>query len=229
MRLAPPVARLAAGFLGALPDAPDDTLAADSEVNTPFPSSSQQVVQWLRRFAFFAIGFKMVRVDHLAWTVTPPPHASAASSDNADVDMRSTFARPSLGRRSPSRRRPSPLLPISTQGKGVEGSKNKKKALVARRTLAHAAEPRRGGHPRALGGLRGIVEDLPDWCKRPDFEAGVWLNPGALEQLWPHLSAALSDKIGTVVGNILAKITPLGISLSFSEFTLGTEPLPVGG
>ena len=68
-----------------------------------------------------------------------------------------------------------------------------------------------------------IVEDLPDWCKRPDFETSVWLN-GALEQLWPHLSAALSDKIGTVVGNILAKITPLGISLSFSEFTR-TEPL----
>lgn len=107
----------------------------------------------------------------------------------------------------------------------MEGSKNAKKALVARRTLTpmlldHAA----ADTLVSLGGLRGIVEDLPDWCKRPDFETCVWLN-GALEQLWPHLSAALSDKIGTVVGNILAKITPLGISLSFSEFTLGTEPL----
>ena len=109
----------------------------------------------------------------------------------------------------------------------MEGSKNKKKALVARRTLS----PMLLNHAAAdtlvsLGGLRGIVEDLPDWCKRPDFETSVWLN-GALEQLWPHLSAALSDKIGTVVGNILAKITPLGISLSFSEFTLGTEPLQI--
>ena len=76
----------------------------------------------------------------------------------------------------------------------------------------------------SAGGLRGIVADLPEWCKRPGHETNVWLN-AALAQLWPHLSTALSDKIGGAVGKILAKITPLGISMSFREFNLGNESL----
>ena len=65
---------------------------------------------------------------------------------------------------------------------------------------------------------------MPEWCKRPGHETNVWLN-AALAQLWPHLSTALSDKIGGAVGKILAKITPLGISMSFREFNLGNESL----
>ena len=78
----------------------------------------------------------------------------------------------------------------------------------------------------SAGGLRGIVADLPEWCKRPGYETSVWLN-GIITQLWPHLSTALSDKIGAALGKILAKITPLGISLSFREFKLGNESLNV--
>ena len=56
----------------------------------------------------------------------------------------------------------------------------------------------------SAGGLRGIVADLPEWCKRPGHETNVWLN-AALAQLWPHLSTALSEKIGGAIGKILAK------------------------
>ena len=76
----------------------------------------------------------------------------------------------------------------------------------------------------SAGGLRGIVADLPEWCKRPGHETNVWLN-AALAQLWPHLSTALSEKIGGAIGKILAKITPMGISMSFREFNLGNESL----
>ena len=76
----------------------------------------------------------------------------------------------------------------------------------------------------SAGGLRGIVADLPEWCKRPGHETNVWLN-AALAQLWPHLSIALSDKIGGALGKILAKITPMGVSMSFREFNLGNESL----
>ena len=76
----------------------------------------------------------------------------------------------------------------------------------------------------SLGGLRALTADLPEWVRRPEFETNAWLN-GALEQLWPHLSHALSDKIGTAVGKVLARITPLGITLSFREFNLGNEPM----
>lgn len=76
----------------------------------------------------------------------------------------------------------------------------------------------------SVGGLRGVVADLPEWCKRPGHETNVWLN-AALAQLWPHLSTALSEKIGGAIGKILAKITPMGISMSFREFNLGNESL----
>ena len=66
--------------------------------------------------------------------------------------------------------------------------------------------------------------DLPQWCKKPDHETTVWLN-GLLAELWPQLSAALSEKIGTAVGKKLARISPLGLNLSFKEFGLGNEAI----
>tara|TARA_B110000240_G_scaffold177195_1_gene205635 strand:+ start:1049 stop:3310 length:2262 start_codon:yes stop_codon:yes gene_type:complete len=129
----------------------------------------------------------------------------------------------------------------------------KKKALVSRRLLT----PYLLNHADcesfvSAGGLRGIVGDLPEWCKRPEFETVLWLN-GVITTLWPHLSAgkglsqsphsasliahtrltlsflprALSQKIGTALGKIVGKISPLGISLSFREFALGNESLNV--
>ena len=95
--------------------------------------------------------------------------------------------------------------------------------LVARRTLTplllnHAA----ADTLVAIGGLRAVIGEMPQWCKHPEYETITWLN-AALAQLWPQLSAALSTTIGGAVGKILAKISPLGLSLSFKEFSLGTE------
>ena len=110
-------------------------------------------------------------------------------------------------------------------GKRTERAKAAKKRLVARRTLT----PLLLDHKRAdtlvdAGGLAAIVGDLPQWCKRPDHETTVWLN-GLLAELWPQLSAALSEKIGTAVGKKLARISPLGLNLSFKEFGLGNEAI----
>lgn len=110
-------------------------------------------------------------------------------------------------------------------GKRTERAKAAKKRLVARRTLT----PLLLDHKRAdtlvdAGGLTAIVGDLPQWCKKPDHETTVWLN-GLLAELWPQLSAALSEKIGTAVGKKLARISPLGLNLSFKEFGLGNEAI----
>ena len=110
-------------------------------------------------------------------------------------------------------------------GKRTERAKAAKKRLVARRTLT----PLLLDHKRAdtlvdAGGLAAIVGDLPQWCKKPDHETTVWLN-GLLAELWPQLSAALSEKIGTAVGKKLARISPLGLNLSFKEFGLGNEAI----
>lgn len=77
-----------------------------------------------------------------------------------------------------------------------------------------------------IGGLRALMGDIPQWCKRPDHETVVWLN-SALGQLWPHLSAALSTTVGNVVGRILGRISPLGMNLSFKEFNMGSEALTI--
>ena len=110
-------------------------------------------------------------------------------------------------------------------GKRTERAKAAKKRLIARRTLT----PLLLDHKHAdtlvdAGGLAAIVGDLPQWCKRPDHETTVWLN-GLLAELWPQLSAALSEKIGTAVGKKLARISPLGLNLSFKEFGLGNEAI----
>ena len=110
-------------------------------------------------------------------------------------------------------------------GKRTERAKAAKKRLVARRTLT----PLLLDHKHAdtlvdAGGLAAIVGDLPQWCKRPDHETTSWLN-GLLAELWPQLSAALSEKIGTAVGKKLARISPLGLNLSFKEFGLGNEAI----
>ena len=110
-------------------------------------------------------------------------------------------------------------------GKRTERAKAAKKRLVARRTLT----PLLLDHKHAdtlvdAGGLAAIVGDLPQWCKKPDHETTVWLN-GLLAELWPQLSAALSEKIGTAVGKKLARISPLGLNLSFKEFGLGNEAI----
>jgi hypothetical protein len=63
-------------------------------------------------------------------------------------------------------------------------------------------------------------------CRQPWQPYALWLNM-ALAQLWPQLSAALSAKIGGKVGDILSKISPLGLQLSFKEFDLGTEALSI--
>ena len=110
-------------------------------------------------------------------------------------------------------------------GKRTERAKAAKKRLVARRTLT----PLLLDHKRAdtlvdAGGLAAIVGDLPQWCKKPDHETTAWLN-GLLAELWPQLSGALSEKIGTAVGKKLARISPLGLNLSFKEFGLGNEAI----
>jgi len=110
-------------------------------------------------------------------------------------------------------------------GKKTERAKAAKKRLAARRTLT----PLLLDHKHAdtlvdVGGLAAIVGDLPQWCKRPDHETTSWLN-GLLAELWPQLSAALSEKIGTAVGKKLARISPMGLNLSFKEFGLGNEAI----
>ena len=110
-------------------------------------------------------------------------------------------------------------------GKRTERAKAAKKRLIARRTLT----PLLLDHKHAdtlvdAGGLAAIVGDLPQWCKKPDHETTAWLN-GLLAELWPQLSAALSEKIGTAVGKKLARISPLGLNLSFKEFGLGNEAI----
>ena len=110
-------------------------------------------------------------------------------------------------------------------GKRVESAKAKKKALVARRMLSpelldhHASDSL-----VAMGGLRALMADVPQWCKRPNFETTVWLN-SAIKTLWPRLSAALSKTIGNVLSRRLSRVSPLGMSLRIKEFQLGSESL----
>ena len=76
----------------------------------------------------------------------------------------------------------------------------------------------------AMGGLRALMADVPQWCKRPNFETTVWLN-SAIKTLWPRLSAALSQTIGNVLSRRLSRVSPLGMSLRIKEFQLGSESL----
>ena len=113
------------------------------------------------------------------------------------------------------------------QGKRVEKAAQAKRQLKARRTLTPLLLDHTSSDTLVeMGGLRAVIGDIPQWCKRPDYETTMWLNM-ALAQLWPQLSAALSTTIGNVVGRILGRISPLGLQLSFKEFNLGTEALSI--
>ena len=110
-------------------------------------------------------------------------------------------------------------------GKRVESAKAKKRALVARRLLSpELLDHRASDSLVAMGGLRALMADVPQWCKRPNFETTAWLN-SAIKTLWPRLSAALSKTLGNVLSRRLSRVSPLGMSLRIKEFQLGSESL----